>query len=277
MYVGCYDSPVRDLGSYALRIRELALLGFRSVGLAIDLSEHPLDLAAEEHRDIKEIVGDYGLELRLHPDLADIQRMAQQESIDLLECASRKMEPVIGWALSLEAKSICCDSIRSQFGETVAVFRRLISMTRGTELKFGVENSQLGIINSPAKMNQAVERVDDPRMGLLVDVGHINTTVTQGLIDEGSPAEFLAGLSVPIWDTHFHNNSGHSDGHLPVTDPAGTLDMEAVVSGLHDLGYGGPLNLESARKTWRGTMGAMEEAVKADRDYLEMLIARATG
>ena len=47
MYVGAYDAPVRDLASYRLRLEELALLGFRSVGLAIDWEEHPRDLSGK--------------------------------------------------------------------------------------------------------------------------------------------------------------------------------------------------------------------------------------
>ena len=57
MYVGAYDAPVRDLASYRLRLEELALLGFRSVGLAIDWEEHPRDLSGEEQRALAGVIG----------------------------------------------------------------------------------------------------------------------------------------------------------------------------------------------------------------------------
>ena len=153
----------------------------------------------------------------------------------------------------------------------------MIEMTQGTDLKLGVENSQRGVINSPGKMNEAVERVGDPRMGLLVDVGHINTTVTQGWNDCNSPAEFLAGLHAPIWDTHFHNNGGRSDDHRTVRDPAGTLDMREIVTGLHELGYTGPLNMECMRRARPCSLGKMEETISVDKKYLEQVIAEVTG
>jgi len=153
----------------------------------------------------------------------------------------------------------------------------MVDMTRGTELQLGVENSQRGIINSPDRMNEVVERVGDARMGVLVDVGHIHTTVTQGWNECASPEEFLTKLRVPVWDTHFHNNSGESDAHLTVRDPEGTLDMRQVVAGLHTIGYEGPLNLECTRKTRKCTLGEMEAAIVADRGYLERLIAEVEG
>ena len=273
MYVGAYDAPVRDLQSYQLRLEELALLGFRSVGLAIDWDEPPCDLPAEEQEAIGALVRDHELELRLHPDLGKLHQLAGQENVNLMDCAQRQADPLVEWALGLGVVSICCDSIRSLFDETVEVFRLLIEMTRGTELKFGVENSQRGIINSPARMNEAVERVGDERMGLLVDVGHINTTIANGWNDSGSAGEFLADLQVPIWDTHIHNNTGQTDGHLTVRDPEGTLDMREIVAGLHGLGYEGPLNMECARKEREWSMRQMEETIVADRAYLEGLIA----
>ena len=277
MYVGSYDAPVRDLRSYSLRVEELVHLGFRSIGLAISWDEHPRDLPEEEKNAVGELIEANGLEIRFHPDLANVHRIARQENVDLLKCASREMEPIVEWALELGAVSVCCDSIRACFDDTIEVFKVMVEMTRGTELKLGVENSQRGVINSPGKMNEAVERVGDGRMGLLVDVGHINTTVRQGWNDCGSAAEFLAGLRVPIWDTHFHNNGGQSDDHLTVRDPAGTLDMREIVEGLHGLGYAGPLHMECTRKARKCSLGEMEEAILGDKKYLEQVIAAVQG
>jgi len=277
MYVGSYDAPVQDLKSYRLRLEELIHLGFRSVGLAIGWDEHPRDLPEEEKSAVEDLIREHDLEIRFHPDLANVHRLAQEESLDLLKCARREMEPVIEWALRLGVISVCCDSIRTFFDETVEVFHLMIEMTRGTELKFGVENSQRGIINSPEKMNEAVARVDDARMGALVDIGHINTTVTQGWNDCESAAAFLTGLRVPIWDTHVHNNTGETDGHLTVRDPAGTLDMREIVAGFHELGYEGPLNMECTRKVRKCSLGEIEETIVADKGYLEQVIAGVTG
>ncbi len=270
MHIGCYDTPVRDLGSYRLRLEELALLGFRSVGLAINWDEHPANLGEDEKVAIDELVKTYSLEVRLHPDLSYVWQRAQQEKIDLLVCARRELEPVIEWGLRLNAFSICCDSIRPLLKETVEVFKLMIEMSRGTSLKFGVENSQGGVINSPDRLNQAVEMVDDPRMGVLIDTGHINTTVTNGWNSYRSPEEFLAALDVPIWDTHLHNNSGKTDGHLTVRDAEGTIDIPSLLRSFHAIGYTGPLMFECKRgdRTFR----EIEEILMADKAYLEGII-----
>ena len=194
--------------------------------------------------------------------------------MDFLACVRSEAEPLIAWALEVGAVSICCDSVRDSLDETVAALRLMAEMAAGTPLKLGVENSQRGTINSPAMMNEAVERVGDARMGLLVDVGHINTTVTQGLNDCESAGAFLAGLQVPIWDTHIHNNDGRTDSHLTVRDPAGTLDMVTIVESLHRLGYRGPLNMECAPKEERPSRTALAARLVEDREYLEGLISR---
>ncbi|NKB69203.1 MAG: TIM barrel protein [Candidatus Latescibacteria bacterium] len=275
MYVGSYDAPIQDLSSYRLRLEELALLGFRSVGLAIDWDDHPRDLPGDERRALADLVARHPLELRLHPDLGKLANQAQRHNADLMVWTRQQMEPLAEWALELGALSICCDSIRADLDQTVDVLRLCIEITRGTPLKFGVENSQRGIINSPARMNEAVDRIGDERMGLLVDVGHINTTIANGWIDCPSPAAFLAALQVPIWDTHIHNNNGRTDGHLTVRDSQGTLDMVAVVEGFRAQGYSGPLNMECARKEQGWTLGQMEGTLVADKAYLESLIGAA--
>lgn len=277
MHPGCYDAPVTALPTYRQRLQTLLDLGFESVGLAVSWDEHPRDVSADDRNAMGQLLADRDARLRLHPDLGKLHARAQQERTDLLAYARRELEPVFDLALELGAVSICCDSIRALVDETVEVLGLMIEMTAGTQLQIGVENSQRGVINSPAVMNQVVDRVDDPRMGLLVDVGHINTTVTNGWNDCASAGDFLAGLRVPIWDTHIHNNDGHTDGHLTVRDPSGTLDMVAVVVGLHGLGYDGPLNMECAPKGRSIEPDKLGRTLVDDRDYLEGLIAAAVG
>ena len=270
MYIGCYDASVKDLGNYRLRLEELARLGFRSVGLAINWEEHPANLGEDEKAGIDDLVKTYSLEVRLHPDLAYVWQLAQQEKIDLLVCARRELEPVIEWGLRLNAYSICCDSIRPLLKETVEVFKLMLQMSRGPDLKFGVENSQKGVINSPERLNQAVEMVDDSRMGVLIDTGHINTTITNRWNSCTSPEEFLSALDVPIWDTHLQNNSGKTDGGLTVRDSEGTIDIPALLRAFHAIGYTGGLLFECKRGN--RTFQQIEKILVEDKIYLERII-----
>ena len=132
MYVGAYDAPVRDLGTYRLRLEELALLGFCSVGLAIDWEQHPRDLSGEEQRSLAGVIGEHGLELRLHPDLGKLHQLARRRDMDFLACVRSEGEPLIVWALEVGAVSICCDSVRASLDETVAALRLMAEMAAGT-------------------------------------------------------------------------------------------------------------------------------------------------
>ena len=206
------------------------------------------------------------------PTTSSYGQSAQENDRNLLHYAEAVFDPLVEWAEGINASSICFDTIRPKDGvlveETAAVLRLLGQMTKGTELKFGVENSQKSRGCSPDDLRYIIEQVNHPRMGALIDIGHINTCLTMGRVSYSSPDEFIEAIDFPVWDTHFHNNDGSSDQHEPVR--CGTLDIPLVVSAFAEIGYNGPLMFECTRK--HRSFYEIGKILLKDREYLESLI-----
>lgn len=78
---------------------------------------------------------------------------------------------------------------------------------------------------SPELLLAIVRDVDDPRLGLCLDVGHANTALSQM-----PPEAWLAPMLPYLFHVHLHDNHGNLDEHLPLG--AGTIPMDAICSAL---------------------------------------------
>ena len=67
--------------------------------------------------------------------------------------------------------------------------------------------------------------MDDPRLGLCLDVGHANTVVSKT-----PPADWLAPMLPDLRHVHLHDNHGALDEHLPLG--AGTIDFAPILAAL---------------------------------------------
>ena len=74
----------------------------------------------------------------------------------------------------------------------------------------------------PRLLADIARQVDDPRLGLCLDVGHANTFVSRV-----PPLEWVAPMAPWLRHVHLHNNAGHNDLHDPLGQ--GTLAMEQVL------------------------------------------------
>lgn len=77
----------------------------------------------------------------------------------------------------------------------------------------------------PDMLVEIVRQVDDPRLGLCLDVGHANTTVSKT-----PPMDWIAPMAPWLRHVHLHNNDGGWDLHAPLGE--GTIPMEAVLDTL---------------------------------------------
>ena len=68
-------------------------------------------------------------------------------------------------------------------------------------------------------------QVDDPRLGLCLDVGHANTFVSHV-----PPLEWVAPMAPWLRHVHLHNNLGRDDLHDPLGQ--GTVPMEQVLDAI---------------------------------------------
>lgn len=75
----------------------------------------------------------------------------------------------------------------------------------------------------PGLLLALVQGVDDPRLGLCLDVGHANLT-------EVPPLEWISPMTHWLRHVHLHNNDGRSDQHQELD--RGTIPMKAVLETL---------------------------------------------
>ena len=75
---------------------------------------------------------------------------------------------------------------------------------------------------SPETLVQIASGVDDPRLGLCLDVGHANTCVS-----DTPPLEWIAPMSPWLRHVHLHSNVGDTDLHQALGE--GSIPMEAVL------------------------------------------------
>ena len=73
----------------------------------------------------------------------------------------------------------------------------------------------------PEMLVEIVRQVDDPRLGVCLDVGHANTTVSKT-----PPLDWIAPVSPWLRHVHIHNNFGEWDLHNPLGE--GNIPMEQV-------------------------------------------------
>ena len=80
----------------------------------------------------------------------------------------------------------------------------------------------------PRLLADIARQVDDPRLGLCLDIGHANTFVSRA-----PPLEWVAPMAPWLRHVHLHNNAGHDDLHDPLGQ--GTLAMEQVLDTILEL------------------------------------------
>lgn len=75
---------------------------------------------------------------------------------------------------------------------------------------------------SPETLVQIASGVDDPRLGLCLDVGHANTCVS-----DTPPLEWITPMAPWLRHVHLHSNVGDTDLHRALGE--GSIPMEAVL------------------------------------------------
>lgn len=75
---------------------------------------------------------------------------------------------------------------------------------------------------SPDLLTEIVRQVDDPRLGLCLDVGHANTCVSSV-----PPMEWIAPMAPWLRHFHLHNNAGQDDLHDALG--AGSIPMAQLL------------------------------------------------
>lgn len=91
---------------------------------------------------------------------------------------------------------------------------------------------------SPEMLVEIVQQVDDPRLGLCLDVGHANSEVSRM-----PPLEWFAPMAPWLRHFHLHNNRGGDDLHAPLGE--GTIPMAELLAAAQRLCPSASFTLES--------------------------------
>ena len=117
------------------------------------------------------------------------------------------------------------------------------SLKHTKRMKIGIEN---WIVNSKISDFQRIRKaIKSKRLGMLLDLGHMNIAVKKGLIDRGNLYEYVSSLPLPIVELHVHDNNGLEDSHLPLG--RGNMDYAEVFK-----------TLKASKKLAKGCVATLE-------------------
>lgn len=111
---------------------------------------------------------------------------------------------------------------------------------------------------SPETLVSIAAQIDDPRLGLCLDVGHANTCVS-----ETPPADWIAPMAPWLRHVHLHNNRGDTDLHDPLD--TGTIPMAQVIDAVLRDAPGATFTIENQDALpslrWLAARGYIEEPI----------------
>ena len=124
------------------------------------------------------------------------------------------------------------------------------------ELPKGVEIMLENVMEPGPEMLADIARgVDDPRLGLCLDVGHANTEVSQN-----PPMEWIGPMAPFLRHVHIHNNPGGRDTHSALGE--GSIPMEELLDTVLELCPKASFTIENMDSTasleWLAERGYIE-------------------
>ena len=196
--------------------------------------------------------------LWLHAPFAELAPCA----IDPLvrEAALRRFRQTIRTAQMLGVKRIVVHGgyiplvyFPEWYVEQSAVFWKELLADVPPDMVLAVENV---MEPGPDMLVQIAQAVADPRLGLCLDVGHANTSVSRT-----SPMEWIGPMAPWLKHVHLHNNRGDWDLHDPLGQ--GDIPMAQVLDTLLDVCPAATYTIENQdcapSLTWLAEQGYLEE------------------
>lgn len=126
----------------------------------------------------------------------------------------------------------------------LANLRTVAQYAAPKDVSFALENTPGGYTREPTRLVQLIAAVDEPNVGICIDVGHRNIV--------GDPVEALRISGKYLLTLHLHDNHGEQDEHL--APGRGTIDWDGVVAALDEIDYQGVFMHELSRSEDLGTI-----------------------
>ncbi len=199
-----------------------------------------------------------GIEISSHhcviPTLA-LPGRSQQEVKELMERTATACAPlrprslvlhpgnVLGrpdWAEGLDAALTEAEQIygKARMLELAAENLKILCKTAARHgMKVAVETMWEPLpLQNATDLPELLAAIDEPNAGYCVDSGHLHMI--------GEPAaKWIRIAGARLFETHFHDNLGGLDLHLPAG--FGTINWLEVIKALDEVGYAGPIAFET--------------------------------
>jgi len=232
--------------------------------LELNLDYFPILADERSLEGLQQLLGDTGLRvLSFHfpygatvPDLGNMDishpdPQVREHTLDTIRfCAERLnqlgatcmvVHPSVGSVQTQQERDerlgLCAESL-SACVETIS----LLSNGGGTDARLRIAVEALpphGLLNVPSEVATLFEQIDRERVGLCLDVNHIN-------LDGQDPVEFTRTVGAHVITTHLSDNDGVTERHW--VPGKGVLPWRDLLSALLSSGYAGPLLFETSRE-----------------------------
>lgn len=148
------------------------------------------------------------------------------------EVVHRRLDMTFDAAVTLKASRVI---LHSSYKPEIEMFNLQDSWLRGciefwqTEISRWADAGILIVLEndvekSPDLLVQLVHEVDNPFLGLCLDVGHQNVFSDLGAL------EWIRRMGRPLWHFHLHDNDGTGDHHWPLG--SGTIDFDPIYAAI---------------------------------------------
>ena len=181
------------------------------------------------------------------PDLAEISRKRYLQGLD---CAVALKAEAVTFHTQYNPMLRLSSYIQEWLLETARFFTKIINDPAYDSLSLYVENM---FEDSPDLMAELMKKIDSPRVGITMDVGHVN------VYGKGEYLRWIRMLAPYIRHIHLSDNEGMIDQHIPLG--AGTVDFDEFFTAL------GQFNVSP---TYTIEMGNRED-LKESLEFLESL------
>ena len=222
--------------------------GFMALELAMrDLSLHLNSL----HIHLEQFDSDF--------DLATLDTAQQEKTLTAYQQAVDVMEILEGGILVTHHIQIPePDAPRHEEKRSVflANLRTVAQYAAPKDVSFALENTPHGYTREPTRLVQLIADVDEPNVGICIDVGHRNIV--------GDPVEALRISGKYLITLHLHDNHGEQDEHLP--PERGNIDWNGVVETLGEIDYQGVFMHELSRSEDLATIRPNAERMLKRKD-----------
>ena len=246
-------------------IELLASLGYQSVAITLDCAclnpygehfQHELHAIAEllarhQMRSVIETGTRYLLNPREkhEPTLVSAGEADRLRRIDFLRRAIDAAS-----VLKSDCVSLWSGVVRHSAGRDVAMshlasgLRRVLDDAEQRNVVLGFEPEPGMLIDTMESMTELVDRVDSPRLGLTLDVGHLHC---QG---ETPIADHIRHWGTRLVNVHIEDMRAGVHEHLMFGE--GEIDFPPVIASLTQSGYDGGVHVELSRHSHDGPTAA---------------------